>query len=164
MINKTSKQLAITIFSGLVLTLSLQGCASTVLSPVSESKKDSSGQYDGKWHGIVKSTASKQSGGGGWELSCADMAGQNLGTISVANGVATLGKDTAFINQSGQFRFEIPVNEVAAASGTSDATISNGKMTIIMYGSLEKQSGTLTYGIAQFSNNGCSSKVVYKQV
>ncbi len=165
--NKNNRYKAIVVSTGILFTFVLQGCASTVLKQVSESNRDETGQYDGNWKGTIKSTASKQSLGGNWTLTCGDRAGTNLGIISVVDGVATIGKrniSTAFVNQSGKFRFEIPIEEVAAASGTSDATISNGKMTILMYGSLESGTGKYTLGIAQFGNNGCSSKVVYERV
>ncbi len=165
--NKNNRYKGIALSTGLLVSLALQGCASTVLRQVSESDKDQTGQYDGNWKGTIKSTASTQSLGGNWTMSCADRAGTSLGTFSVNGGVATIGESqliTAFVNQSGKFRFEIPIAEVAAASGTSDATISNGKMTILLYGSLENGTGKYTQGIAEFANNGCTSKVAYERV
>ena len=160
----TSRSLVPALFTALLL----QGCASTVMKQVSESDRDTSGIYNGKWRGTALSTASKQYGPENWELSCNDMAGKNVGRLSVENGVAQIhifgGVHHAFVNDEGRFRFEVPMKEVAAASTRSDSSLSRGAMTFILYGSLEEQRGTMTFGIAEFANNGCSSRVGLKKL
>ena len=162
--NFTSRSLLPALFTALLM----QGCASTVMKQVSESDKDTAGIYNGQWQGTALSTASKQYGPDNWELNCNDMAGKNVGRLSVENGVAQInifgGVQQAFVNDEGRFRFEVPMKEVAAASTGSDSSLSRGAMTFILYGSLEKQRGTMTFGIAEFSNNGCSSKVGLKKL
>ncbi len=157
-----------TVFASLAFVLALQGCASTVLKPVAESNRDVAGSFNGSYQGIVTNTALVQQAQGNWQFNCHDITGKNVGVISVVDGIATLGEEegtpTAFVSKNGKFRFEIPLQEVAAAAGTSDATISNGNITIILYGSLDKGAGSMTYGIAEFANNGCTSKVEYKKI
>ncbi len=153
---------------GLLLCVTLQGCASTALRPVSEDNKYTSSKYNGNWQSKAVRTASKQYAAGGWELTCADLAGSDLGTINVNNGVATLGNgnniSTTFVNKAGKFRFEIPTTEVAAAHGTSDFSLNNTQMKVILHGSLKKESGKLTFAIAEFGHNGCTTKVAFNKV
>lgn len=149
------------------MTLLLQGCASTVVKQVSQSDRNTAGSFDGTWQAQVVKTAGIQYGPGNWQFSCKDMRGRSLGKFTVNQGIAQMGNNNgaiAYVNNAGKFRFEIPMSEVAAAAGTSDSTISNGKMTYIIYGSLKNQKGTMTFGIAQFSNNGCSSKVQFSKI
>ena len=165
LVNKITRR---SILSAFAATILLQGCASTVMHQVSESDRDLAGGYNGAWQGTVVRTAAKQYGPGNWELSCGNMAGRNVGQVSVEGGLAKLkifgDVQQAYVNNDGRFRFEIPMAEVAAAGGNSDSSISQGKMTFILYGSLKKQAGTLTFGIAEFANNGCSSKVKFTRI
>ncbi len=151
------------------LALLAQGCSTFVLRPVSESGKDTTGSFDGKWSAKIVSTASRQHGPGGWELTCPNRAGTDLGIISVVNGTASIpaGPDngtSAYVSNSGKFRFEIPTDVVMAASGTSDESISNGAVTLIVNGSLSSGKGLFTVGIKEFSDSGCTSKVVYTKL
>jgi hypothetical protein len=151
------------------LALLVQGCSTFVLRPVSESNKDTSGSYDGRWSAKIVSTASSQHGSGGWTLSCPDRAGTDLGIISVANGTASIqagpeDNTRAYVSESGKFRFEIPTEVIAAAAGTSDSSLGNGAITLIMNGSLNTGKGLFTVGIKEFSNSGCTSKVVYTKL
>ncbi|OED37851.1 hypothetical protein AB833_22310 [Chromatiales bacterium (ex Bugula neritina AB1)] len=160
-----SSRIAITC---LLLSGLLQGCASTKLKQVHRADRAISGAFDGTWKGEVISTAATQPGPGDWVMNCGDLSGTEIGQIAVVDGVANFGphseSSTAYVNESGKFRFVIPMAEVATASGRSDSSISNGKMTFIMYGSLQSQRGTMVYGIAQFGNNGCASKVKFTRV
>ena len=137
--------------------------------PVSESSKDAAGTFNGQWSARVVSTATSQHGPGGWTLTCPDRAGTDLGIISVENGTASVaaGKDnkmSTYVSDSGRFRFEIPTGVVMAASGTSDSSLSNGDITLIMHGSLSSGKGLYTVGIAEFSNSGCTSKVAFSKL
>lgn len=145
--------------------VALQGCASSTLRPVAESSRDTSGSFDGQWIAVVKNTPPTQYGPGNWELTCADRTGQKIGPFVVDNGIASMSAEAqTYVNENGKFRFEIPISTIAASSGTSDSTISNGKMTIIMHGSLKKGAGKMTFGIKEFGNAGCTSKVEYRKV
>jgi len=145
-----------------VLTVALQGCA---VKPVSQSDRDQSGAFDGVWNATVVNTPRIQYGPGNWEFSCGDQTGRSLGKIMVNNGVAKtqMVDQQAYVNSSGRFKFEIPMGEVAAASGTSDSTITNGDMTFILSGSLKSEKGSMVYGIAEFGNTGCRSSVEFKR-
>jgi len=147
------------------LTLALQGCA-TVTKPVSSSDRDQSGTFDGTWSATVVNTPRTQYGPSNWEFTCGDQSGRSLGEITVSNGVAQtqMVDQKTFVNRDGKFRFEIPMGVVAAASGKSDATIHNGDMTFIIYGSLKEAKGSMVYGIAEFRNNGCRSSVKFQRL
>ena len=60
--SKLSDFMQVSILKIMLLTLFvlLQGCASTVLRPVSEKNKDTTGTYDGRWIGTVTSTSRQQ--------------------------------------------------------------------------------------------------------
>ncbi len=145
---------------------SLLGCASTVVTKVDQSDRDTSGAFDGVWNAKIVDTTTNQPLGGNWKVSCTDRTGEDLGNFLVSNGEATIVKDVpgTYVSSSGRFRFSMPIAEVAAASGTSDSSITNGKSTYILYGSLETGKGTSLVGIAQFGNNGCRSKVAFKKI
>jgi len=149
-----------------VLTLALQGCASTVTKPVSSQDRDQSGVFDGEWSATVVNTPRTQYGPSNWEYTCGDQSGRSLGNIIVSNSIAQtqMVDQQAFVNRDGKFRFEIPMGEVAAASGSSDSTITNGGMTFIVYGSLKEAKGSMVYGIAEFGNTGCRSSVEFKRL
>jgi len=154
-----------------LVAVALQGClASGVTKPVKASDKVSSGVFDGRWDTVIKSTASTQkiAGSGNWTFSCTDLSGQRLPAMIVKDGEATLNfrgvQYQAYLNDSGQFRFEMPMSEVASESSRSDSAISNGKMTFILYGSLERLEGFQTFGVAQFANAGCTSKTTIAKI
>jgi len=142
-----------------------QGCASTVLSPVSDSKRDATGAYDGKWKAVVTSTSSIQSVGNNWRVSCPDQTGQTFEPLTVVDGVMSLSStESANVSSSGKFRFEMPLKERAAASSTSDSALNSTGMKLILNGSLEAGTGKLTVGVAQFGYRGCTSKIKYEKV
>lgn len=141
-----------------------QGCASTVLSSVSESNRDVSGTYDGTWKAVVVSTSSIQSMGANWRVTCSDRTGEEYGPLIVENGVLQFGSyDSENVSSSGKFRLAVPLKERAAASNTSDSQLHNSGMKVILNGSLERESGKLTFGFAQFGYQGCTSKVKYEK-
>ena len=145
---------------------SLLGCASTVITKVDQSDRDTTGTFDGVWNAKVVNTTTNQPLPGGWKVTCTDRTGENLGNFLVADGEASLGKDLpgAYVSSKGNFRFVVPMTEIATASTRSDSSITNGKTTYFLYGSLESGKGTTLLGVAQFGNSGCRSKVAFKKV
>ncbi len=146
----------------------LQGCllATAVIRPVAESDKDTSGTYDGRWTGLVTRTAKKQVGPGNWTFNCNDRSGDKY-MIDINNGTVTTNynnlRHSTFINTGGKFRFEIPTERAAKAAGTSDKSINNGDITVILVGALdEPKAGSVTFSIAEL-NAGCSSTIAYTQ-
>lgn len=147
----------------------LAGCSSVVVAPVSESSRTNSDAYDGRWLVTVVSTASKQRVAGGWIFTCPDRSGERIGLVVVNDGQAKMswdenGEAPAFVNNRGKFRLEVPTGIVAAASSISEASISRGDMTALLFGSLKTGKGNFTLGVAEFANAGCTSKVEFKQV
>ena len=145
----------------------LQGCFPAGFRPVSEENKDTSGSFDGRWIAVGQSTASTQRVEN-WTLRCADRKDISYGPINVSDGEATanLGrfKGEGFVDSSGNFRIEVPIEAEAKESGTSNSTIQDGAVTMIFTGSLAKQTGFLTFGIAQFGNSGCDTSVAYNKI
>jgi len=150
------------------VALSLQACLSSfVAKPVTESSKDTSGTFDGRWVGSVESTAQSQYGPGNWKFSCNDRSGERFGFI-VENGQATMQlmdrQNVTYVNADGQFRFEVPTEIDAKAGGRSDLSVNDGAITLILIGSLSDQKGSFTIGVAQFANNGCTSEISYQKI
>lgn len=162
----TTKISAVAVTLGAIL---ISGCSSVVVKPVSESGKNNSGNYDGRWMTTAVHTRRLQYGPGNWQFTCEDRSGDQIGIIEVVDGKARFswdesGTEGTFVSNSGKFRFEIPTGVVAAASGTSDSSISNGDMTALIYGSLKSGKGKFTLGIAQFGNAGCTSKLQFQKL
>jgi len=153
------------VLGGCVMML-LQACATTVIRPIGESQKDQSGAFDGTWLMEAKKSAGIQYGPGNWQFNCTHQTGE-LGVLFVSEGSASMtiaGKAArTFVNQSGQFRFEVPISTTAQTTSTSDSSIDRNKMTLIIAGSLEQGAGFLTRGIEQFANNGCTTKLGYRR-
>ncbi|MBX2825836.1 MAG: hypothetical protein KTR33_13980 [Gammaproteobacteria bacterium] len=141
------------------------GCASTVISPISEADKDPNGTYDGSWTGNVLKSPATQYGPGNWTFNCNGKP-WDFG-FSVAKSVASIDyqktKHFAYVDKDGRFRFEVPMNNDTKASGTSDASIQRGSRTMIINGSLKANTGRITFGIEQFANQGCTAKIAFKQ-
>lgn len=151
----------------ITLALPLQGCLSSlVVKPISEANKDTSGAFDGRWTGTIKSTPAKQQGPGNWTMTCTDRTGDKF-AINVSGGEANMGlanrQNKTFVNSKGQFRFEVPTGSNVTASGTSDSSLNDGSVTLILTGSLEDMAGNFIIGIADLSNAGCTSKVIYER-
>ena len=145
----------------------LQACAPAGFRPVSEQKKDTTGSFDGRWVAVAGSTASTQQVGN-WRMICTNQQDKRYGPITVSNGEvsATLGTNSGkgFIDATGVFRVEVPTDATARETGTSDGSIGNGAITVILNGSLADQAGFLTFGIAEFANAGCATSVTYNKV
>jgi len=152
----------------LPVALSLQACLSSfVAKPITESSRDTSGTFDGRWVASVESTAQSQHGPGNWKFDCDDRSGERFG-ITVENGQATMPlmnrQNVTYVNSNGQFRFEVPTEFEAQADGRSDSSVNDGAITLILIGSLSDQKGSFTIGVAQFANNGCTSEMSYQRI
>jgi len=152
--------------TGAVLAIALlAGCASVVTSPISENDKDPNGTFDGQWKANVLKSPATQFLPGNWRLSCSGKPWEF--TMNVNDSRARIDFQQAghfaFVDKAGRFRFEIPMNNDTTASGTSDISITRGQRTMIINGSLENTSGRITFGVAEFSNQGCTAKIAYSQ-
>ncbi len=146
-----------------VTTLWLTSCGAIVANPVSEANRDTSGAYDGNWQANVLKSPLKQYGPGNWIFNCSGKPQQSSFAVNAGEAAVNYQKTShkAYVSKDGKFRFEIPMNVDSTASGTSDASIDRGKMTMIIIGALKANSGRITYGIEQFANQGCSAKINY---
>lgn len=160
-----SKKFLLPAVAGLLIVI--QGCASVVLQPVDESNKDQTGSFDGRWTITQEKTTGVQYGAGNWVFSCSGKPGP-WGRLKVDDGEVSINfknkERNTFIGKSGQFRFEVPLEIVAEAKGTSDSSVDRGEMTMLLSGSLKKGSGFLTWGIAEFANNGCTTNLKYTRI
>ncbi len=152
--------------SGTVLAIALlAGCASAVTSPISETNKDPNGTFDGQWKANVLKSPATQYLPGNWRLSCSgkpwDFAFRVDDSLASIDYRQT--KHFAYVDKAGRFRFEVPMNNNSTASGTSDISITRGERTMIINGSLKNTSGRITFGVAEFANQGCSAKVAYSK-
>ncbi len=139
------------------------GCASTVSSPVTDENKDTSNVFEGRWVANVQRTAGTQLMPGNWRMSC--YTKPYIRRLTVANGRIALTDQRpvafTYVNSEGQFRFEVPLTEKATESAISDLKILAGERTLILYGNLNTGKGRITYGVAQFGNNGCTAKIEF---
>lgn len=155
-----SLQTPLKLVVAVLLGASLIGCAGTVAKETSESDKNTTGDYDGEWGVEVLKAASSQQLGN-WILSCGDM--RRKFTVSVEDGVITVGDKTAFVSNEGKFKMYMPIETKAEATGTSARSMSNGDMKIILRGRLSKSdsAGFLTFGIAEMGYGGCTAKTKF---
>jgi len=141
------------ILSGIVLS----ACSS--FSTVSDSDRDATGQFDGEWVGTFQRTASRQQLPGTWFVNCSNREGRVV-VFTVKNGRMTsnLTSGEAIetnVSKSGRFRLVVPTEREVDANGTSN-------LTWIVQGSLGKApaSGQFIEGIAEFGNQGCTTKML----
>lgn len=138
------------------------GCVANVSSQTRESDRDTSGQFDGNWLANVQKSAEKQVLPGNWVANCDGRPRQfkmrvAKGQIAFSSGDK---EQRTFIDGEGQFRFDIPLNKRATSAGTS-AKIDLNKRTLIIYGNLSKAKGRMTFGVAEFGNNGCTAIIKF---
>lgn len=140
----------------------LTACAGGVIKPTSEIDKDTTGQFDGLWAVTVSKGASLQYIQN-WQFDCGDMSHQF--EMTVVDGAINVESDsseaTAYVAANGSFKLQLPLDDVAEASGISDVPIANGKQQLILVGTLgdRDSTGYLTLGVAEFGYAGCTSKV-----
>jgi len=138
----------------------LSGCGT--IKAVSHDDRDTSGKFDGHWLGTFKRTPGVQYPVGGWELNCYNYEGGVVGLyiekgiINVVNNDRTY---SAFINEDGQFRIELPTEEVMTESIASDFALDQGQVTLILSGKLGKAQPTARFvvGVKEFDNDGCTT-------
>lgn len=145
----------------LLCSATITGCASTAFRPVSEENKSQSNSFDGQWMVTIQKAAGTQYGPGNWAYNCSGEPGEF--PLSVQDSVIEMSfrnqlHDT-YVDDAGKFRLEIPLDSKASAQGVSDSSLDRGEMTLIVTGSLAKQQGLLVWGIAEFANDGCKSKL-----
>lgn len=137
------------------------GCAPTAIRPVTQENRNMTNAYDGNWQVNIREAGGLQYGQGNWTYRCGGEAGEF--PMAVNDSVAQIPYQQklydTYVDDAGKFRFEIPLDVEARASGTSDSSIYQNKMTLIVTGSLKEQSGLLVWGVAEFGNDGCKSKL-----
>lgn len=155
---KTTNKLAIA--SAAVFLTLLGGCAS---GPVSQSDRDTSGNYDGVWVGSVGGPrASNEILPGNWRMSC-DWEPFEIYVV-VDDGQLRLGrleKRTA-VSTKGRFRYDL---ESGFAQMTGGVMPGNSKFKYIYSGTLAggKPSGKYMQTIPTIANTGCSSKIKFRR-
>lgn len=144
--------------------LGLSACSTMVSKPIAESKRDNSGSFDGNWKLVMQAAPEKQNIEK-WVFTCPNMKGEM--NFRVSSGEAKIRVDnrntSTFVDAKGRIRFEIPLKGVAKASASSFESILKGERTLIIQGTMggKKSAGLVTYGIAQFGNNGCSTRAKF---
>ena len=154
------------LLSGLVIMMSVS-CSSVLLVPVSESDKDSSGSYDGRWLGTITNTpATQQSAGNVSYMRCGDRSGQVVGPIKVTDGSFRLNyrgeSVTTNVNSSGGFKAMVPLKRGQFSGGK--ASFVSKKDTLIVSGSLETGKGTFRVSSIDLGGAGCSSVLAFKKI
>ena len=140
------------------------GCSKEVRRIVSEDFKDQSGIYDGDWLAFMAQTPSPRIIQN-WKVKCRSFE-QSI-PITIGEGqVTTRINDidhSTYISSNGRFRLEIPTGLKMSNPISSSATLLDGRVTLILQGDLgrERPSGSFTFGIADFANVGCTTRVNY---
>ena len=146
--------------------LFIQGCASAV---VSDSDRDTTGLYDGRWKANVQRPAALQTVQN-WRLTCeSDPFELDLVVNDGQVYISSPGSDhhsVTNIDSRGRFSLEYILAGKAQASASSSSALDNGTRKLLLRGSLGKseRSGSFKVGIQQFAWQGCRAKVVYEQV
>ena len=148
-------------------TAALAGCAGS--GPIAEADRVADATFDGAY---AVSMAPRERGFqnvGNWRMNCAT-GGFEL-PVRVHDGLARVTAPNfggaknptapveSVVDARGRFRFEVPLQGRASATGTSASTLDNGAMTLIYTGTLSPDGpskGRYTVGIAEFGNQGCS--------
>ena len=157
------------IVPALCAALLAAGCAATgPMSTVDEDERDTSGAYDGTYRLRLAERPRGFQNVGKWQMRCGT-GGFDI-PMTVADGTARLqtrfgsasdpnAPVTSFVSRDGGFRFEVPIENRASATGTSASTLDNGRMRLIYQGELAEDGdskGLYTVGIAEFGYAGCA--------
>jgi len=153
----------------ILLSTTLFSCA-TFIQTVSEEDKDAEGTLNGTY-AVVQHKAALKQNIERWVFTCSGLQEERSFTISALNGKLNIFADggrpiDTYVDSSGKFRAEFPLDGVAKESALSEGSITKGKRTLIIRGRLSPQkttSGLLTVGIEQFGNTGCSSRLTIKK-
>jgi len=145
----------------------LVGCSNDVRRNISKEFADNSGRFDGVWKADMMETASPQVVQR-WRINCQSFE-QSIPINVSAGRVETRINDTlysAYISNSGRFRLEVPTELRMSSSLSSGESLTDGRVTLILQGDLlrEPRLGSFTFGIAEFANAGCSTRVSYNRV
>lgn len=145
----------------------LTGCAGTVARPTPESKRDTTGQYDGKWRVTVAKGQNIQTIQN-WKFTCGDMSHEFDIVVRDSNIALSsdAGNASGYVSTKGRFKIYLPLSGRAAAGGTSDSSINNGERKLVLRGTLGGNNtvGFITYGIADFGYAGCTSKANFTRL
>ena len=146
----------------LCFALALSACAGTVNRTPTAADADSEGKYNGVWQVLVSKNGGRQQVAN-WTLRCGDMS--NKFSISVNDGVLSFSNSenapTYYVAKNGNFKVNFPIAQKAKESATSDGTMANGNVRIILQGNLEKGTGFITHGIAELGYGGCTAKTKF---
>lgn len=152
----------------LILVVFLQSCAGTVGSQVRESDKDASSSFDGMYAIEVDHPGGRQSLGSGWFNDCGARKFSSQLSIQNSNVSWKVSEDQVaqgYINSSGKFRLELPLDSDQDVRSTSEV-LSDGGVTLILQGDLDDKTmkGLLVFGIGQFNGRGCGYPVTYSSI
>lgn len=146
-------------------SLGLQACIGA--RAVSETDKDTTGNFDGAWGVVGENTAGAQNIGPNIRINCNDRKGDQFGPIVVENGNVSLDqygnvKGTGFVNSEGYFRLEIPTSSYIVERGKSK--VQGGDITMIVSGSLKKGTGRVVFGVEKYGNAGCTTSTTFIRI
>lgn len=128
--------------------------------------RDQAGKYDGNWLAETIETRSPQSIQG-WKIKCTPM--QLVIPMVIDEGVVTTKINdsafTGFISANGRFRLEIPTQMKMSNSISSEKTLNDTSITLILQGDLSRSppSGGFTLGVADLGDKGCTTTVRYTE-
>lgn len=146
-----------------LLAAALAGCASP---DVTFERRDLTGTYDGVWVVRSISTERMQKAGPYVTMTCRHQDFRVPFEIADATLEFWEGR-TAYVGPEGRFTTRLPTEDQVRQGAGSEVPIS-GNFTLILRGELSPVSGsgdgTLTYGLAQFNNRGCTTKLGYTRV
>lgn len=142
------------------------GCASSPITAVNESNKDSTGSFDGRWMGTITNTPPvQQSSGNVAYMKCGDLTGRSVGPFAVKDGEMVYffqnKSRKTYVNSKGGFKLVMPVRAGGFSGGSETFTAKKDTLTIA--GSLEKGEGYHASASSDFGGAGCTSSVSFKK-
>lgn len=148
-----------------VLAVFQTACVSNISSQVKAENKDETGVFDGRWIGNVQKSAGRQNMPGNWIAHCNGNPWELA--MNVRNGSVEIRrnnvKKTTYVDASGNFRFDVPLDGQARAFPGTVREIGLSKRSFILYGNLKKAVGRVTFGVKEFGYSGCTAVVKFKQ-
>lgn len=142
--------------------------------PVAEASKDPDYRYDGNYVATVR-----HSGGiqfiDQWHINCATQdfnfrlhVEESVVYIDDFNTAKHNGEDrqSGFVDRDGRFRFQFDTDRSIRAYNSSDDTIFQAKITLILQGKLsgEKPFGYYAEAVREFVNRGCSYRMYFERI
>lgn len=153
------------LIAGIAFSVIVSGCAGTVVRPVSEEDRDTSGKYSGWWNARTVETRSPQTFGD-WRSNCSDPKVDFA--FEVADGQIQLKRGnlsrSAYVDGDGRFRVTFPT-EGQSNADVSSTRILKSDTALVLEGVLgdEPPVGRFTVEIVQLGN-GCRSSVAFKKL